>query len=193
LFEHALTFFGYRHICGMDEAGRGPLAGPVVAAAVILPITHPILGIRDSKQLTPSKRELLFDQIQTHAISIGVGIVDNQTIDKINILNATLLAMRQSLASLSTKPDYVLIDALTLSDIGIPQKCIIHGDDLSITIAAASIIAKVTRDRLMDQYHNEFPQYNFHAHKGYGTRLHFDMIKKHGPSRLHRKTFRGVG
>ncbi|MBI3598090.1 MAG: ribonuclease HII, partial [Nitrospirae bacterium] len=147
LFERALVSFGYRNICGIDEAGRGPLAGPVVAAAVILPISHSIIGIRDSKQLSRLKRELLFDQILKHAIASGVGIVDNETIDEINILNATLLAMRQSLSLLSTTPDYLLIDALTLPAIGIPQSGIIDGDNLSITIAAASIVAKVTRDR----------------------------------------------
>lgn len=192
LFERALTFFGYRHLCGIDEAGRGPLAGPVVAAAVVLPISHSIVGIRDSKQLSPSTRELLFDQISKQALCVGVGIVDNETIDSINILQATLLAMKQSLSALSTRPDYLLIDALTLPEIGIPQKGIVHGDCLSVTVAAASIIAKVTRDRLMDQYHHEFPQYHFQAHKGYGTSLHFDMIKKYGPCRIHRKTFRGV-
>ena len=192
LFERALAFFGYRHLCGIDEAGRGPLAGPVVAAAVILPSTHSIVGIRDSKQLSPLKRELLFDQILKQAVAFGVGVVDNETIDEINILNATLLAMQRSLSALSVTPDYLLIDALTLPNISIPQKGIIDGDNLSVTIAAASIIAKVTRDRLMNQYHHEFPQYNFQAHKGYGTRAHFDMIREHGPSRLHRKTFRGV-
>ncbi len=192
LFERALVSFGYQHLCGIDEAGRGPLAGPVVAAAVILPHSHSIVGIRDSKQLSPLKRELLFGQIINHAIAYGVGVVDNETIDEINILNATLLAMRQSFLNLSIKPDYLLIDALTLPSLGIPQRGIIHGDNLSVTIAAASIIAKVTRDRIMDQYHNAFPEYNFLAHKGYGTREHFDTIKRCGPCRLHRKTFRGV-
>ncbi len=196
LFERALGSFGYQRLCGIDEAGRGPLAGPVVAAAVILPhpqsIAQSIVGIRDSKQLSPLKRELLFDQIRKQAVAVGVGVVDNETIDEINILNATLLAMQRSLSALSVTPDYLLIDALTLSNINIPQKGIIDGDNLSVTIAAASIIAKVTRDRLMNQYHHEFPQYNFQAHKGYGTRLHFDMIKEYGPCRFHRKSFRGV-
>lgn len=192
LFERALTSFGYQYLCGIDEVGRGPLAGPVVAAAVILPISHSIVGIRDSKQLRLLKRELLFDQILKQAHSVGIGIVDNDTIDEINILNATLLAMKRSLSELSIKPSYLLIDALTLSDIAIPQKGIIDGDCLSVTIAAASIVAKVTRDRLMDQYHDEFPEYNFQTHKGYGTREHFDKIKEYGPCRLHRKTFRGV-
>jgi ribonuclease HII len=192
LFERALFSFGYRAVCGIDEAGRGPLAGPVVAASVVLPLSHSIVGIRDSKKLSPLQREFLFGQIQKQALSYGVGVVDNETIDEINILQATLMAMRQSLSSLSIKPDFVLIDALTLPSIGIPQKGIIDGDNVSITIAAASIIAKVTRDRLMDQYQSEFPQYNFQAHKGYGTREHFDRIKEYGPCRLHRKTFRGV-
>ncbi|MEK7702369.1 MAG: ribonuclease HII [Nitrospirota bacterium] len=192
LFERALASFGYRHLCGIDEVGRGPLAGPVVAAAVILPQSHSILGIRDSKQLTPSKRETLSDQIQKQAEGIGIGTVENDIIDEINILNATLLAMEKALHALPVLPDYLLIDALTLSRVEMPQRGIIHGDSLSVSIAAASIVAKVTRDRLMDQYHDEFPEYHFKQHKGYGTADHFDTIKKYGPCRLHRKTFRGV-
>jgi ribonuclease HII len=192
LYERALEFFGYRAVCGIDEAGRGPLAGPVVAAAVILPPSCSIVGIRDSKQLSPHKRELLFNQIMSDAIAVGTGIVENETIDQVNILNATLLAMEKSLEALSLMPDYLLIDALTLPRIKLPQKGIIHGDSLSISIAAASIVAKVTRDRLMHQYHAEFPEYNFSEHKGYGTKEHLSKIKVHGPCRLHRKTFRGV-
>lgn len=192
LFERALYSFGYQFICGIDEAGRGPLAGPVVAAAVILPPSHSIVGIRDSKQLSAMQREVLFDPIMKQALSVGIGLVENETIDRINILNATLLAMKKSLLDLSRRPDYLLIDALTLTDLSIPQKGIIHGDRQSVSIAAASIIAKVTRDRLMMEYHAEFPEYNFITHKGYGTEEHFAKIKKHGPCRLHRKTFRGV-
>ncbi len=192
LFERALFSFGYQSICGIDEAGRGPLAGPVVAAAVILPSSHAMVGIRDSKQLSPLKRELLFDQIMEQALCVGIGRVDNEAIDRINILNATLLAMKKSLVGLLKRPDYLLIDALTLTDVDIPQRGIIHGDRQSVSIAAASIVAKVTRDRLMDQYHSEFPMYNFSVHKGYGTQEHFDKIKTYGPCRLHRKTFRGV-
>ena len=197
LFERAIASFGYRAICGIDEAGRGPLAGPVVAAAVIFPPSPALLGlalegIRDSKQLTPLQRERLFDSIHKQALSVAVGVVDNETIDQINILNATLLAMGKSVAALAIPPDYLLIDALTLPDVAIPQKGIIRGDAQSVSIAAASIIAKVTRDRLMDQYHEEFPQYNFTVHKGYGTKEHFDKMRYYGPCRLHRKTFRGV-
>ncbi len=193
LFEKALFSFGYRSICGIDEAGRGPLAGPVVAAAVILPLSHSIIGINDSKQLSPLKRELLFDQIMKQAVAVGVGLVDNEIIDQINILNATLLAMKKAFNALSHQPDYLLIDALTLPDLLVPQKGIIHGDCQSVSIAAASIIAKVTRDRLMEAHHVEFPLYNFRVHKGYGTKNHFETIKQYGPCSLHRKTFRGVG
>lgn len=192
LYERALEFFGYHAICGIDEAGRGPLAGPVVAASVILPFPCPIIGIRDSKQLSAHQRAFLFDQILSKATAVGVGVVENEAIDQMNILNATLLAMEKSVAALSVTPDYLLIDALTLSRIDIPQKGMIHGDALSISIAAASIVAKVTRDRLMEQYHIEFPEYNFGVHKGYGTKEHLSRIKAHGPCRLHRKTFRGV-
>ncbi|MEK7286142.1 MAG: ribonuclease HII [Nitrospirota bacterium] len=192
LFERALFSFGYRRLCGIDEVGRGPLAGPVIAAAVILPPSHSIIGIRDSKRLTASKREWLAWEILKQAEGVGVGIVDNETIDRINILNATLLAMQKALDALAILPDYLLIDALTLPRTKIPQCGIIHGDDISFSIAAASIVAKVTRDRLMDQYHHEFPEYQFQSHKGYGTADHFARIMTYGPCRLHRKTFRGV-
>ncbi len=192
LFERVLSSFGYQYICGIDEAGRGPLAGPVVAAAVIFPSGFSIPGLRDSKLLTPLQRETLFDQITQKALSVGVGIVDNDLIDQINILQATLLAMRKSVEQLQVKPDYLLIDALTLPGFNIGQKGIIHGDNLSVSIAAASVIAKVTRDRLMCQYHEAFPEYHFHTHKGYGTLAHLDKIRQFGPCRLHRKTFRGV-
>jgi ribonuclease HII len=192
LFERALFSFGYQFVCGIDEAGRGPLAGPVVAAAVILPHDHSIVGINDSKQVSPLKRELLFDQIMQRATAVGVGQVDHETIDQINILNATLLAMKKAFLALSVRPDYLLIDALTLPEIALPQKGIVHGDGQSVSIGAASIIAKVTRDRLMDQYHVTFPVYNFKTHKGYGTEEHFGKIRMHGPCPIHRKTFRGV-
>jgi ribonuclease HII len=191
-FERALVSFGFRHICGIDEAGRGPLAGPVVAAAVILPPGCLLPGIRDSKKLSPGQREVLFEQIGREARAIGVGIVDNDTIDEINILQATILAMQKSLGQMQLEPDYLLIDALTLPDYSRDQKGIIHGDRLSISIAAASVIAKVTRDRLMCEYHEEFPEYKFNIHKGYGTAIHLSKIRAWGPCRLHRKTFRGV-
>ncbi len=191
-FEVALYASGHRFICGIDEAGRGPLAGPVVAAAVILPQNCVMQGLRDSKKLSARRREFFFDEIYKKAQAVAVGIVDNETIDKINILQATLLAMRQAFESLLIKPDVLLIDALTLPEIEIPQQGIIHGDDRSISIAAASVIAKVTRDRLMCEYHEQFPAYQFHRHKGYGTREHLQNIKVYGPCPLHRKTFRGV-
>lgn len=163
-----------------------------MAAAVILPRGCFIEGLRDSKKLSPKRRQIFFSQIKQLAYATSVGIVDNETIDQINILQASLLAMRQALDTLAVQPDYLLIDALTLPDLSIPQKGIIHGDDLSISIAAASVIAKVTRDALMCQYHEDFPQYNFFRHKGYGTREHLNNIKEFGSCRLHRKTFRGV-
>lgn len=191
-FERGLSSFGYQFICGIDEAGRGPLAGPVVAAAVILPIGSTIPGLRDSKLLTSLQRESLFAQITREALSVGIGVVDNDVIDRINILQATLLAMRKSLEQLQTKPDYLLVDALTIPGAGVAQKGIIHGDNLSVTIAAASVVAKVTRDRLMCRHHVEFPEYGFSAHKGYGTSAHLEKIRRFGPCRLHRKSFRGV-
>lgn len=192
LFERALSSYGYGLICGIDEAGRGPLAGPVVAAAVILPSGYSAAGIRDSKLLTEKQRETLYDKISLEAICIGVGIVDHATIDEINILQATYLAMESSVRNLPVRPDYLLIDALSLPRVTIPQKGIIRGDNLSITIAAASIIAKVTRDRLMVGYHRDFPEYNFLSHKGYGTEEHLRNLRTFGPCQIHRKTFRGV-
>jgi ribonuclease HII len=192
LFERVLSSSGYQYICGIDEAGRGPLAGPVVAASVIFPQGFSVPGLRDSKLLTPLQRETLFDQIMQRALSVGIGIVDNDIIDRINILQATLLAMQKSVEQLHFQPDYLLIDALTLPGFGVSQKGIIHGDNLSVSIAAASVVAKVTRDRLMCQYHEEFPAYRFNSHKGYGTQEHLEKIKEFGPCRLHRRTFRGV-
>ncbi|MFQ5588071.1 MAG: ribonuclease HII [Nitrospiria bacterium] len=191
-FENALYARGYRFLCGIDEAGRGALAGPVVAAAVILPEGCLIEGLRDSKKLSPKRREFFLNQIQSVARAIGVGVVDNETVDRINILQATLIAMRKGFDALSVKPDYLLIDALTLPKIGIPQQGIIHGDDRSQSIAAASVVAKVTRDRLMCEYHTSYPMYALDRHKGYGTREHLLRIKEFGPCPLHRKTFRGV-
>lgn len=192
LFERALSSYGYQWICGIDEAGRGPLAGPVVAAAVILPSGYTAAGIRDSKLLTEKQREALYDKISLEAIAVGVGIVDHATIDEINILQATYLAMESSVRNLPVQPDYLLVDALTLPRTTIPQKGIIRGDNLSVTIAAASIIAKVTRDRLMAEYHRDFPAYNFLSHKGYGTEEHLRNLRAFGPCPIHRKTFRGV-
>lgn len=190
--ENTAYACGYRKICGLDEAGRGPLAGPVIAAAVILPVGYQLPGLRDSKKLTPLQRERFFDRIKEQALSIGVGRVENATIDEINILQATLLAMEKAIQSLKIEPDYLLIDALRLPNVNIPQEGIVHGDDLSISIAAASVIAKVTRDRLMIRFHQKYPQYLFHRHKGYGTREHLQRIREFGPCSLHRRSFRGV-
>jgi len=194
-FEREAAAGGFRMVAGVDEAGRGPLAGPVVAAAVILnaPPGEPLIeGLNDSKQLSAARREALYPLIMEKALSVGVGIVDATEIDRINILQATIVAMKQAIAGLSASPDFVLLDALTLPDFLIPQKGIIKGDASSASIAAASIVAKVTRDRMMDELHQRFPQYGFNVHKGYGTRLHLDRLREHGPSDIHRKSFRGV-
>jgi len=183
---------GAIYVAGVDEAGRGCLAGPVVAGAVILSRGWTVTGLNDSKQLSVSQRETLFPQIQQHAVSIGVGIIPAATIDKINILQATYLAMEEAVAALDPSPQYLLIDAVTLRRVPIRQQGITKGDSLSISIAAASIIAKVTRDRLMLDYDAQYPQYGFAAHKGYGTKRHRQAIRTHGPCPLHRTTFRGV-
>ena len=188
-FEEELYADGIQYIAGIDEVGRGPLAGPVVAAAVILPKDFAVLGVDDSKKLTEKKREELFDLIMECAVCCGIGIIDNKVIDEVNILEATKLAMKQAIAKLEIKPEYILIDALTLKDITTPQRGIIKGDSLSISIAAASIIAKVTRDRMMDEYHQEFPFYAFDQNKGYGTKAHYEGIEGYGICELHRKSF----
>ena len=190
--EERLYASGYKAICGIDEAGRGPLAGPVVAAAVILPKDLPYPGLRDSKKLSLRRREYFFELISRTARSIGLGVVENEIIDEINILQATRLAMKQALDGLQIPADYLLIDALNLSEVDIPQEGIIHGDDQSLSIAAASVIAKVSRDQLMRVQHDIFPEYGFDRHKGYGTREHLQKIREFGPCRIHRKTFRGV-
>ncbi len=187
--EEELYAGGVRYIAGIDEVGRGPLAGPVVAAAVILPGEFDVLGVDDSKKLSSKKREELYELITKYAVSYGVGIIDNSIIDEINILEATKLAMKQAIKKLETKPEYILIDALTLKDIAIPQRGIIKGDSISISIAAASIVAKVTRDRMMDEYHQRFPQYAFDQNKGYGTKAHYEGINNYGICLLHRRTF----
>ncbi|MDF2656168.1 MAG: ribonuclease [Bacillota bacterium] len=187
--EQELYRTGVRYIAGVDEVGRGPLAGPVVAAAVILPDDFSVLGVDDSKKLSEKKREALYDLIIDHAVAYSVGITDNYVIDKINILEATKLAMRKALNGLSVKPEYILIDALTLKDIPTPQRGIIKGDSISVSIAAASIIAKVTRDRLMKEYHERFPQYAFDQNKGYGTKAHYEGINCYGTCLLHRRSF----
>ncbi|MBI5672037.1 MAG: ribonuclease HII [Nitrospirae bacterium] len=191
-FERAARLCGYRRIAGIDEAGRGPLAGPVVAAAVVLPVRCRLSGIDDSKQLSEGERARLYAAILEHAVGMGIGSADVGEIDRLNILEATKLAMRRAIDQLAPSPDYLLIDAVTLPGIGIPQRPIIKGDSLSLSIAAASIIAKVTRDRLMAEYHDLFPEYDFLSHKGYGTREHLQRLARHGPCSIHRRTFTPV-
>ena len=188
-FEHEAYRQGYQLIAGIDEAGRGSLAGPVVAAAVILPPGLMIDGVNDSKKLTPGRREVLYQVIHQHALATGIGVVGNEDIDKINILRATIMAMEMAVKNLKIPPDYLLIDAVSLSDSRIPQWPIIKGDMLSVSIASASIVAKVTRDHLMTEEHSLFPQYNFMKHKGYGTRDHVSRLRLYGPSIIHRKSF----
>jgi ribonuclease HII len=191
-FENSAYNNGFLHVAGIDEVGRGPLAGPVMAAAVILPVGLTIIGVDDSKKLTPDKREKLFDIIMTQALSVGIGIVTPADIDRINILQATRRAMLAAVLNLSQPPDYLLIDGISTIDSMIPQKTIKKGDSLSLSIAAASIIAKVTRDRVMIEMDVKYPGYGFAGHKGYGSAAHMDAIKKLGPSPIHRLTFGGV-
>ena len=189
-FEREYRQKGFDIIAGIDEAGRGPLAGPVVAACVILSKDCMIEGVNDSKKLSEKKREELYDVITQKAISWGVGIIDNNIIDEINILNATRMAMKQAIENLAVKPEFIFIDAEKHVDTnGIPFLPIIKGDALSISIAAASIIAKVTRDRMMREYDKEFPCYGFEKHKGYGTKEHMQAIRENGLSRIHRRSF----
>jgi len=188
-FERSARSSGYTLIAGLDEAGRGPLAGPVVAAAVVLPDGLLIPGLTDSKQVAEQDRDRLFEVIRSQAVSYGIGIVDEQTIDAVNILQATILAMTQALKSLHPKPDYLLLDAITLPRVQLPQKPLIRGDSRSHSIAAASILAKVTRDRIMVELHVKYPQYNFQRHKGYGTKEHLVRLREHGPCDAHRKSF----
>ena len=191
-FEQKAREKGFSIIAGLDEAGRGPLAGPVVSSAVILPAFFPVSGIKDSKKLTPKKRDCLYDKIYKHAVSIGIGIVDPIEIDRINILNAALLSMSMSVDNLNPRPDYLLVDGTFRIPSELPQKPIPKGDSLSISIAAASIIAKVTRDRLMERYHQDYPQFGFSKHKGYPTRDHKNAIREYGYCPIHRRSFKGV-
>jgi len=188
-FEKIAYQEGYQLVAGIDEAGRGPLAGPVVAAAVILPPDYVNIEINDSKQLSAGKREELYEIINKEAVAIGMMVVDADTIDRVNILQATLQAMRDAVLELPTSPDFLLIDGNQRVPILTPQKPIVKGDSLSISIAAASIIAKVSRDRIMEMYHRQFPQYNFQQNKGYGTKEHLDAIKQFGICKIHRKSF----
>ena len=181
---------GYKYICGIDEAGRGPLAGPVVVAAVIMPEDSMIEGVNDSKKVSEKKREKLYDLILEEAISYSVGIVDQKEIDRINILNATKAGLTEAVRTLKVKPDVILVDALTNIDTyGIQYRSIVKGDAKSYSIAAASIIAKVTRDRIMRQWDEIYPQYGFAKHKGYGTAAHIAAIKENGLCPLHRLSF----
>lgn len=175
-------------IAGIDEAGRGPLAGPLVCACVIMPKTDLIEGINDSKKISPKKREELFEQILQTALAYSIIEIDEKTIDELNILNATKLGMKKALEALAVKPEIVFTDAVQI-ETDLPQKNIIHGDGLSYNIAAASILAKVHRDRLMQKLSLQYPQYQFAQHKGYGTKLHIEKLKEFGPCPLHRKSF----
>jgi ribonuclease HII len=191
-FELEARRRGYRSIAGLDEAGRGPLAGPVVAAAVILPTRCRLAGVNDSKQVPEPTRTRLYEVIIRRARGVGVGVATEQEIDSLNILEATRLAMRRALALLTPSADCLLIDAVRLSPLDIPSRSIIMGDTLSISIAAASIVAKVTRDRMMAVYHRTYPDYNFLSHKGYGTEEHLQRLAQHGPCAIHRRTFAPV-
>jgi ribonuclease HII len=191
-FERQTRNKGYQLVAGIDEAGRGPLAGPVVAAAVILPAGLLIKGVNDSKKLSPDTRERLFDTIIAQAVSVGIGMGSAELIDRINILQATRHAMLDAVSQLTPQPDYLLIDGISTIGSPIPQKTIKKGDSLSLSIAAASIIAKVTRDRLMRELDVTYPGYGFSGHKGYGSVLHMEAIRLLGPSPVHRLTFGGV-
>jgi len=191
-FEKMFRKRGFKRITGVDEAGRGPLAGPVVAGAVILPEEGIGQRLFDSKQISPEKREVLYEAIFAKALAVGTGIVSQEEIDNLNILQASLKAMILAIENLVIPPDFILIDGPHGLQIPIPQKPIIKGDRLSNSIAAASIVAKVTRDRLMEQYDQRYPQYDFATHKGYGTKEHRQAIQEFGVCELHRKTFRGV-
>ncbi len=191
-FEVEARCCGYRRIAGLDEAGRGPLAGPVVAAAVVLPRRCSLPGLDDSKQVSESDRGRLFDEIVRRAMGIGIGSATEAEVDRLNILEATRLAMRRALQALPLSPDFLLLDAVTLPGLSVSQRAIIKGDGLSCSIAAASIIAKVTRDRLMVEYHRWYPQYNFAEHKGYGTPDHLRLLRQYGPCAIHRCSFAPV-
>lgn len=192
LFEKKAFQKGFSKIAGIDEAGRGPLAGPVVSAAVIIPNSLQISGISDSKKLTPKKRDYLYEKIYDLAVSVGIGIVDPFEIDRINILQASLLSMAMAAENLAPQPDCLLIDGTFLISSTLPQEAIPKGDALSVSIAAASIVAKVTRDRLMERYHQDYPLFGFSKHKGYPTKAHKEAIRKFGCCLIHRKSFRGV-
>lgn len=191
-FEHRAARKGFHRVAGVDEAGRGPLAGPVVAAAVILDESSPVAGLDDSKRLTPARRRRLLDQIYQKARCVGIGIVDAIEIDRINILQASLLAMRMAVDNLKPTPDLILIDGPHTISAPMPEQAIVKGDSLSASVAAASIVAKETRDRLMVCYDAQYPQFGFAGHKGYPTQKHRAAIREHGRCPIHRKSFKGV-
>lgn len=188
-YENLLKEQGYKIICGVDEAGRGPLAGPVFAAAVILPDGMEDIGINDSKKLSEKKRDALFEIIKEKAISYSIASADEKEIDELNILNATFLAMKRAVEGLTIKPDMALVDGNRKPGTGISEMTLVKGDSKSISIAAASILAKVSRDRYLQQLDEQYPEYQFSRHKGYPTKLHYEMIKEHGISPVHRLSF----
>ena len=188
-YEQKAFDAGLRLVCGVDEAGRGPLAGPVCAAAVILPPHLDIPGLNDSKKLTDKKRRELFDVITAEAVSYGIAFASHTEIDEINILQATFLAMERAIGQLDPKPELALIDGNRAKDFGLPVRTIVSGDALSASIAAASILAKVTRDRLMEELDGKYPEYGFAVHKGYGTKRHYEALRTYGPCEIHRRTF----
>jgi ribonuclease HII len=191
--ESALRARGLRRIAGIDEAGRGPLAGPVAAAAVILPVNFTCPGLDDSKKISPAKREILYERLTTDtSISWAVATADREEIDRLNILNATHLAMRRAVEALDPPPEHCLIDGLPVKNFPLPHDGIVKGDGLSLSIAAASIIAKVTRDRIMTELDREFPLFGFAKHQGYGTKAHLEALRIHGPCRHHRRSFQPV-
>lgn len=191
-YESMARKSGYQWVAGVDEAGRGPLAGPVVAAAVIIPEGATYPGIRDSKQMTPLEREEAFSLILEKAVALSVAVVSHRIVDSINILQASLQAMKRAIMSLTPTPQLCLVDGPTRIPMSIPQRCLIRGDALSHTISAASVVAKVYRDRIMCAYHEQFPVYGFSSHKGYATPEHQASLKRHGPCPIHRVTFKGV-
>ena len=187
--EEGLYSKGIKLVCGVDEAGRGPLCGPVVAAAVILKPDSKIEGVNDSKKLSEKKREQVYEAIMQNALAVGVGMSDVDVIESVNILNATKLAMKEAISKLKVQPEYVLIDGNQMIDITIPGETVVHGDAISESIAAASIVAKVTRDRMLIEWDKEYPEYGFAKHKGYGTKAHTDAIAKYGLTPIHRPSF----
>jgi ribonuclease HII len=191
-FEQALWSKGVERVAGVDEVGRGPLAGPVVAAAVILPRGTSLSGVRDSKRLSPAARLACYDDIVFNALSIGVGVVSHHEIDRTDILRATFRAMRLALADLDFQPEWVLVDGHAIPKLTMPQYGIVRGDSRSLSVAAASIVAKITRDAVMERLDEQYPVYGFARHKGYTTRAHLDALKRHGPCEIHRHSFRPV-